>query len=91
MPTRTANPAEDHPVSESASKAMRYFVYKAGEKIGSLRRVNMAADPVVLQRWDGKKWIWSPSSIDAVSGFASDTGNYQEVTAAKAKEITGKA
>jgi hypothetical protein len=70
---------------------MRYFVYKAGGKIGSLRRVDMKSDPVVLQRWDGKKWVWSPGSIDAVSGFASDTRDYHEVTAAKAKEITGKA
>ena len=71
---------------------MRYFVYKAGAKVGSLRRVDMDSKPVVLERWDAakKSWVWSPSSVDAVSGFASDTSNFEEISPESAKKMVGK-
>ena len=64
-----------------------------GDKLGSIRRVDMQADPVVLERWDDEKkaWVWSPSSVVAVSGFASDTLGYREMTADEAQKATNEA
>ena len=64
---------------------MRYYVYAIDGVVGSLRRVDMNSNPVVLERWDGKKWIFSPETI-AITGFASDADNYKEITKRVAEE-----
>ena len=45
---------------------------------GSLRRVDMDSTPIVLERWDGEKWVFSPETI-AVTGLGSDADNYKEI------------
>lgn len=64
---------------------MRYYIYMIDGVAGSLRRVDMKSSPVVLERWDGKKWIFSPETL-AISGFASDADNYKEITKRVAEE-----
>jgi len=64
---------------------MRYYIYMIDGVAGSLRRVDMNSSPVVLERWDGKKWIFSPETI-AVTGFASDADNYKKITKRVAEE-----
>ena len=46
---------------------MEYYIYMI-EIEGSLRRVDMNSSPVVLERWDDGKWIFSPETI-AVTGL----------------------
>jgi len=45
----------------------------------------MNSSLVVLERWDGKKWVFSPETL-AISGFASDADNYKEITKQVAEE-----
>lgn len=55
-----------------------------GDKtVGSLRRVNMESDPIVLERWDGEEWVFSPGTI-GLTGLASDADDYKEVSKAEA-------
>ena len=59
--------------------SMKYYFYVSGDTIGSLRRVNMESDPIILERWDGEKWVFSPDTI-GVTGLASDADEYKEVS-----------
>ena len=63
---------------------MRYYIYMIDGVAGSLRRVDMNSSPVVLERWDGKKWVFSETI--AITGFASDADNYKEITKRVAEE-----
>ena len=58
---------------------MRYYIYMIEDVSGSLFRVDMDSDPIILERWDGKKWVFSPNTI-GIFGFASDADNYIEIT-----------
>ena len=64
---------------------MRYYIYMIDGVAGSLRRVDMNSSPIILERWDGKKWVFSPETI-AITGFASDADNYKEITKRVAEE-----
>jgi len=64
---------------------MRYYIYMIDGVAGSLRRVDMNSSPIILERWDGKKWVFSPETL-AISGFASDADNYKEITKRVAEE-----
>ncbi|GAG25357.1 unnamed protein product [marine sediment metagenome] len=57
---------------------MKYYVYMIDKVKGSLRRVDMDSDPIVLERWDGREWVFSPETI-AVTGLGSDADNYEEI------------
>lgn len=57
---------------------MKYYIYMIDDVAGSLRRVNLNSNPIVLERWDGKKWVFSPETI-AVTGLSSDADNYKEI------------
>jgi len=61
---------------------MRYFEYRLDDGVPrSLFRVDLDADPIVLERWspETKTWEWEPIAFDAVAGLASDEQNYHEV------------
>lgn len=57
---------------------MKYYIYMIDDVAGSLRRVDMDSTPIVLERWDGEKWVFSPETI-AVTGLGSDADNYKEI------------
>ena len=57
---------------------MRYYTYMIDGVAGSLRRVDMDSSPIVLERWNGKKWVFSPETI-AMTGLGSDADNYKEI------------
>jgi len=65
---------------------MRYYIYMIDGVSGSLRRVDMNSSPIVLERWNGRKWIFSPETI-SITGLGSDADNYKEIT----KEIGTRA
>jgi len=46
----------------------------------------MNSSPIVLERWNGRKWIFSPETI-SITGLGSDADNYKEIT----KEIGTRA
>jgi len=56
---------------------------------GSLRRVDMDSTPIVLERWDGEKWVFSPETI-VVTGLGSDADNYKEITKQEAEKYKKK-
>ena len=68
---------------------MEYYIYMIDEIEGSLRRVDMNSSPVVLERWDDGKWIFSPETI-AVTGLGSDADNYKEITKREAEKYIKK-
>ena len=68
---------------------MKYYLYMCGDAVGSLRRTNFGKDAVILERWDGKKWVDSPETM-AVTGYASDADNYKEITKAEADKFIKK-
>jgi len=68
---------------------MEYYIYMIEEIEGSLRRVDMNSSPVVLERWDDGKWIFSPETI-AVTGLASDADNYKKITKREAEKYIKK-
>jgi len=68
---------------------MEYYIYMIDEIEGSLRRVDMNSSPVVLERWDDGKWIFSPETI-AVTGLGSDADNYKEITKQEAEKYIKK-
>lgn len=68
---------------------MEYYIYMIDEIEGSLRRVDMNSSPVVLERWDDGKWIFSPETI-AVTGLASDSDNYKKITKREAEKYIKK-
>ena len=57
---------------------MKYYIYMIDGVAGSLFRVDLDSHPIILERWDGRKWIFSPETI-AVTGLASDCDNYIEI------------
>jgi hypothetical protein len=66
---------------------MRYFIRYIGEKDMSLRRLDMDVSPPIIERWDSSgKWVFASSTLDAVSGYASDADSYHEVSEAEAEE-----
>ncbi len=69
--------------------SITYYIYMIEDVAGSLRRVDMDSDPIVLERWDGEKWVFSPETI-AVRGFASDADNYKEITKQEAEKYKKK-
>jgi len=68
---------------------MDYYFYMVDDVIGSLRRVDMKAKPIVLERWDGKKWVFSAETI-AVSGLGSDADNYKKISKQEAEKYMKK-
>ena len=73
---------------EGEKTGIKYYFYMLGDVIGSLRRVDMEATPIVLERWDDGKWVFSPETL-AVTGLASDADNYKEISKQEAeKHIT---
>ncbi|MBA7703803.1 hypothetical protein ES703_112597 [subsurface metagenome] len=68
---------------------MEYYIYMIDEIEGSLRRVDMNSSPVVLERWDDGKWIFSPETI-AVTGLGSDADNYKKITKREAEKYIKK-
>ena len=64
---------------------MKYYIYMIDNVAGSLRRVDLKTSPVILERWDGKKWVFSPETI-AMTGLGSDADNYKEITKEEARE-----
>ena len=68
---------------------MKYYIYMVDKTEGSLRRVDMDSDPIVLERWVDGKWVFSPETI-GVRGFASDADNYKEITKQEAEEYMKK-
>lgn len=57
---------------------MKYYIYMIEDVCGSVFRVDMDSTPIVLERWDGKKWVFDPETL-AVTGLASDADNYKEI------------
>ena len=68
---------------------MEYYIYMIDEIEGSLRRVDMNSSPVVFERWDDGKWIFSPETI-AVTGLGSDADNYKKITKREAEKYIKK-
>jgi len=68
---------------------MEYYIYMIDEIEGSLRRVDMNSSPVVLERWDDGKWIFSAETI-AVTGLGSDADNYKKITKREAEKYIKK-
>ena len=70
---------------------MQYYFYMVDNTIGSLRRVDMNSDPIVLERWIAKadKWVLSPETI-AVTGLGSDADAYKEITKQEAEKYMKK-
>lgn len=68
---------------------MKYYIYMIEDVVGSLLRVDMDSSPIVLERWDGEKWVFSPETI-AVTGLASDADNYKEITKREAEKYIKK-
>lgn len=69
--------------------SMQYYFYMAGKVIGSLRRVDMKANPIVLERWNAGKWVFSPETI-AITGLGSDANLYKEITKEEADKYIKK-
>ena len=71
--------------------SMRYYFYMVDNTIGSLRRVDMDSDPIVLERWvaTADKWVLSPETI-AITGLGSDADAYKEITKQEAEKYMKK-
>ncbi len=74
---------------EGEKAGIKYYFYMLGDVIGSLRRVDMEATPIILDRWDDGKWVLSPETI-AMTGLGSDADNYQEITKKEAEQYMKK-
>ena len=70
---------------------MKYYIYMIEDVAGSVFRVDMDSDPIVLERWDvaTQKWVFSPETI-AVTGLGSDADNYKEITKQEAEKYIKK-
>jgi hypothetical protein len=66
---------------------MTYYLYELAGYV-SLRRIDLDADPIVTERWDGVKgcWVDSPSTI-AVTGLSSDDSLFREISLSEAEEF----
>jgi len=65
---------------------MKYYIYKAGNANGSLIRVDMDSNPVVLERLLDGKWVFSPAII-GITGLGSNGDAYVEITEQEARKI----
>ena len=74
---------------EGEKTGIKYYFYVMGDVVGSLRRVDMESTPIVLERWDDGKWVFSPETI-AMTGLGSDAENYQEITKKEAEKYIKK-
>ena len=63
---------------------MRYFFYKIGLKICTLQRLD--SNKGIAERWDKGKWVWDATVVDATSGYASDSDNYEEISEQQANK-----
>jgi len=68
---------------------MKYYFYMVGKTIGSLRRTDMDAKPIVLERWEDGKWVFAPETL-AVTGLGGDADNYEEITKREADQYIKK-
>jgi len=68
---------------------MEYYFYMVDSVIGSLRRVDMNANPIVLERWVDGKWVFCAETI-AVTGLGSDADNYKKITKQEAEKYMKK-
>jgi len=69
--------------------SMQYYFYMSESDIISVHRVDLEAEPIVLERWDGKAWKWHPATLDVI-GFSSNAFNFEETTKAKAEKYIWK-
>ena len=67
---------------------MKYYLYMIGKAAGSLRRVDLDPDVLILDRRDHKKrrWISTPSMI-SITGLGSDADAFKEISKREADEI----
>jgi len=71
---------------------MKYYFFMLDDKaIHALKRVDLEADPIVLERWDteSRKWIFSPETI-SITGLGSDADLYKEITLQEAESFMKK-
>ncbi len=71
--------------------SIKYYFYMIDNVIGSLKRVNLDSDPIILERWDAetRKWIFSPETI-AITGLGSDADSYKEISKQEAEKYIKK-
>jgi len=68
---------------------MKYYLYIIEGVVGSLFRVDLDANPIILERWAQGKWVFDPETL-AVTGLASDADNYKEITKQEAEKYIKK-
>ncbi len=69
--------------------SIKYYIYMIEDVVGSLFRVDLDANPIILERWADRKWVFDPETI-AVTGLASDADNYKEITKKEAEKYKKK-
>ena len=71
--------------------AMKYYLYMIGKVVGSLRRVDLDPDVLILDRRDHRTRTWIPTpSMISITGLGSDADAFKEISKQEADRIIKK-
>ncbi|MBA7521146.1 hypothetical protein ES705_13249 [subsurface metagenome] len=68
---------------------MKYYIYMIENIVGSIIRIDLEANPIVLERFNRKRWYFDPEVLNAL-GMSSDCTNYEEITKRGAEQYIKK-